>query len=296
MQTQAKLERMTTRGKGGRPQTVLGIANLIRQGRVTPPSTRREENITHSRDRPVQDLNSNGLRQRKKGEPKQLELKGGGIKKVKRRGTQRGQPKGRRRVAVGTVMMSSFSSSSDDVLSDGTDSGGGVNCSRSEVAGVQDDIPNISEHLEAMTLTQIVPAADEVTQNFNITFHPPSASTPNRVKTQYPHSHHLPLNLDTLCTQNDTRNAPNIPLHPAPSNPRNPAPSTPHHPAPSTPHHPAPSSAMSAKMLSDNVDHLDTLDYSRNLSTSSDYVLAECTPSDCYHCGVFCALRGTCNH
>ena len=283
---------MTTRGKGGHPQTVLGKANLIRQGRVTPPSTRREENITHSRDHPLQDLNSNGLRQRKKGEPKQLELKGGGIKKVKRvgrRGTQRGQTKGHRRVAVGAVMTSSFSSSCDDVLSDGTDSGGGgVNCSRSGVAGVQDDLPNISEHLEAMTLAQIVPAADEETQNFNITFHPPSASTPNRVGTQYPHSHHLPLNLDTLCTQNNTRTAPVGPHHPTPS--------TPHYPAPSTPYHPASSSAMSAKMLSDCVDHLDTSDYSRNLSTSSDYVLAECTPSDCYHCGVFCALRGTCNH
>ena len=280
MQTQAKLERMTTRGKGGRPQTVLGIANLMRQSRVTPPSTRREENITHSRDCPLQDLNSNGLRQRKKGEPKQLELKGGGIKNVKRvgrRGMRRGQPKGHRRVAVGAVMMSSFSSSCDDVLSDGTDSGGGgVNCSRSAVAGVQDDLPNISEHLEAMTLTQIVPAADEVTQNFNITFHPPSASTPNRVETRYPHSHHLTLNLDTLCTQNDTRTAP----------------IGPHHPAPSTPYHPASSSAMSAKMLSDCVDHLDTSEYSKN----SDYVLAECTPSDCFHCGVFCALRGTCNH
>lgn len=293
MQTQAKLERMTARGKGGRPQTVLGIANLIRQGRVTPPSTRREENITHSRDCPLQDLNSNGLRQRKKGEPKQLELKGGGIKKVKRVGrkvARKGQPKGRRRVAVGAVMMSSFSSSCDDVLSDDTDSGGGVNCSRSAVAGVQDDFPNISEHLEAMTLAQIVPAADELTQNFNITFHPPSASTPNRVETQYPRSHHLLLNLDTLCTQN---NASSIPLHPAPSIPLNPAPSTQLNPALSTPHHPTPSSVMSAKMY---VDHLDTLDYSRNLSTSSDHVLAECTPSDCFHCGVFCALRGTCNH
>ena len=291
MQTQAKLEWMTTRGKEGRPRTVLGIANLIRQGRVTPPSTRREENITHSRDCPLQDLNSNGLRQRKKGEPKQLELKGGGIKKVKRVGrkdARKGQPKGRRRVAVGAVMMSSFSSSCDNVLSDDTDSGGGVNCSRSAVAGVQDDLPNISEHLEAMTLTQIVPAADELTQNFNITFHPPSASTPNRVETLYTHSHHLPLNFDTLCTQNDTRTAPSTPHHPAPSISLN--------PAPSTPHHPTPSSAMSAKMLSDSVDHLDTSDYSRNLSTSSDYVLAECTPSDCYHCGVFCALRGTCNH
>ena len=271
MQMRARVERMT-RGKGGRQQTVLALAGQIK---LTRASRGRGEHQCDPPDDggnpPLQALDENvsQRRRKKKGEPRQLDLTGGcarGVRKARRgRGRgRRGQTKTivTRGVTVGGAFATS-SSSSEAEVSDGEERREGEE--GVERDGNENDFLNVSEHLEAMTLADhqqpdIDPAAVSGASRRDtrdITFHPSAvATTPSRP-----------------CPQSRDHSTPHSLQH--------------EHDSSLNLHRESSDQRLSSSRCAVNV-------YDTSMNNSS--ILVEGTPAEQFNCGVFCTLRGMCNH
>ena len=283
MQMRAKVERVT-RGKGGRQQTALAVATQIRSSRASLRG--REEcccdHPGNGDNPPLQVLDDNGghQRRRKKGEPRQLDLTGGCARGTRK--TRRGRGRGRRGqartvvsrgVAVGGAF--STSSSTEAEVSDEEIEGwrGGLHQREGgngdEREDTEHDVLNVSEHLEAMSLDNqavVTPAAGRRdTHHHNLTFHPPSASTPSNTVRPRPQlgqaeGFSTPHSLHKSCRDIDSTSCHSDGFH------------------------------GDDRLSSSHCAHVS------EMSVDDSSVLAESTPSDRLHCGVYCTLRGKCNH
>ena len=273
---QARVERMT-RGKGGRQQTVLAVASQIRSTRASLRG-RGDHQCASAGDGgnpPLQALDENvsQRRRRKKGEPRQLDLTGGCTRGIRK--ARRGRGRGRRGQATAVVTkgvmvggaFAGSSSSEADYISDGEEvregrrkeTDGGV-----EGEGTERDCLNVSVHLQAMTLVDQQPDVASAAVS--------SASQRNT----HDNSYHF-----STCT---------TPLRPCAQFVRSPTPQSLHLDRVSSPNDDGES--CDQRMSTGSRCEVNVSDMSINNSS----ILAEGTPSERFNCGLYCTLRGQCNH
>ena len=298
MRTRARVERVS-RARGGKPQSVLAVAQQLRGHKsssasaslmgISAGNTLPHRQASHH---PLQELAvGDNRRSRVKGGHRKLELIGGGTRVAETRGRRkgvgvvRGRPKRPRQVTVRTDSPLSLSDEGADG-DGGGERGGGLSECGSESVPTADTILNLSEHLETMTLEG--ESSDPVLERSRETdlqqpqratpdissFDPPSASTPMRMVEQQSRLPPHPLFTSDRCVESVPRSK--------------------HHRLSTT------DKAVVTTTLTPGEESAEKKFVNSTCagdhSTLSDCVLAEGTPSHLYDCGVFCKLRGECNH